>query len=73
MLCKVLNCEDLGHFLEAKGVHKDVVSTFATTCGRHFLALTEDGLKELVPIIGDRVYIRKLLQSKHKVMFYMVD
>ena len=69
---KVLNCEDFGHFLEAKGVYEDVVSTFVNNriCGRTFLTLTEDDLKELVPIIGDRVYIRELLQRERKVMFY---
>lgn len=69
---EVLNCEDLGHFLEAEGVHEDAVSTFVNNriCGQTFLALTEDDLKELVPIIGDRVYIRELLQRECKVMFY---
>ena len=33
---EVLNCEDLGHFLEAEGVHKDVVSTFANNLWAKF-------------------------------------
>ena len=69
---EALNCEDLGHFLEAEGVHEHVVSTFVNNhiCGRIFLALAEDDLKELVPITGDRVHIRELLQRERKVMFY---
>ena len=66
-----LNCEDLAHYLEAKGVHEDVVSTFVRNriCGRTFLALSEEDLKELVPIIGNRVHTRELLQRERKVKF----
>ena len=38
-------------------------------CGQTFLALTEDDLKELVPVIGDRVRVREVLQRERKVIF----
>lgn len=66
-----LNCEDLAHYLEAEGVHEDVISTFVSNriSGRTFLALSDEDLKELVPIIGDRVHTRELLQRERKVTF----
>ena len=61
-----LSCKDLTHYLEAEGVHEDVVSTFVSNriCGRTFLALSNEDLKELVPILGDRVHTRELLQRE---------
>lgn len=69
MAVEVLNCEDFGNFLEAEGLHEDIVSTFVGNriCGQVFLALTEDDLKELVPVIGDRVRVREVLQRERKV------
>ena len=63
MAVEVLDCEGFAHFLETKGLHKDIVSVFVDNriCRQAFLALTED-LKELVPIIGNRVHVREILQ-----------
>ena len=71
MAVEVLNCKDFAHFLEAEGLHEDIVSAFVDNriCRQTFLALTEDDLKELLPIIGDRVRIREVLQRERKVIF----
>jgi len=71
MAVEVLDYEGFAHFLETEGLHEDVVSAFFDNriCGQNFLALTEDDLKELVPIIGDRVHVREILQRERKVLF----
>lgn len=65
---KLLNCEELSEVLESQGVHGDIVAAFSNNriSGEAFLNLTEDDLKELLPIIGDRIYIRGLLQNARK-------
>ena len=70
MEVRALNCEDLGNFLEAEGFHENILSAFIRNriCGKTFLALTEDDLKELVPVIGDRVHVREILQRERKVI-----
>ena len=74
MEVQALNCKDLG--LEAKGFHENIISAFIRNriCGKTFLALTEDDLKELVPVIGDRVHVREILQRERKliVLFFQV-
>jgi len=63
-LVKHLNCEDFTEFLETEGAHKDVVASFSGNRinGEAFVNLMED-LKESVPIIGDRVFVRELLRK----------
>ena len=75
MEVQTLNCEDFGNFLEAEGFHEDIVSVFIGNriCGNSFLALTEDDLKELVPIIGDRVRVREVLQRERKVIISVAN
>ena len=61
----LLNCDEFSEFLEAQGAHEDIVASFSTNriSGEAFLNLSEDDLKELLPVIGDRVYIRGLLRN----------
>ena len=52
-----------------------IVSVFIgdRICGNSFLALTKDDLKELVPIIGDRVRVREVLQRERKVIISVAN
>ena len=45
--------------------HKDVIRNFSANrvSGATFVHLRDDDLKELLPIIGDRVGVRKLLEE----------
>ena len=63
------NCADFSEFLISEGFHEDVVSAFSSNriCGQTFLQLNEGDLQELLPVIGDRVRIRKLLNEIHQV------
>jgi len=60
--------DDFGEFLEAEGAHEDIIRTFLDNriSGEAFLSLEEDDLKELVPVIGDRIFVKKLLQQAQK-------
>ena len=64
-----LDCVEFSEFLVKEGFHEDVVSAFSSNriCGLTFVQLTEDDLKEMLPVIGDRVRIRKLLSEIRKV------
>lgn len=64
-LVKQLNCEDFTEFLEVEGAHEDVVAAFSNNRinGEAFVNLSEEDLKELVPIVGDRVFVRELLRK----------
>jgi len=65
---KDLSYDDFGKFLEAEGAHEDIIRTFLDNriSGEAFLSLEEDDLKELVPIMGDRIFVKKLLQQARK-------
>lgn len=69
-----LDCVGFIEFLVREGFHEDVVSSFSNNriCGRTFVQLTEDDLKELLPVIGDRVRIRQLLNEIHQVSSHKV-
>lgn len=58
-----LSCADFCDFLLKEGFHEDIVSTFTKNriCGETFFEMTEEDIKELVPIVGDRIRVRKLL------------
>ena len=64
-----LSCAGFSEFLVREGFHNDIVSAFSSNrvCGQTFVQLTEDDLKELLPVIGDRVRIRKLLKEINQV------
>lgn len=47
-------------YLEDKKFDEDIIQRFSKNkiCGSTFLSLTEDDLKELLPVIGERVRVR---------------
>lgn len=57
------------YLLEEKKFHSDVVTSFHRNriTGATFLGLSEDDLRDLVPVIGDRVTVRKLLVEMREV------
>jgi len=65
---KDLSCDDFSEFLEAEGAHEDIVRAFSDNriSGEAFLSLEEEDLKELVPVVGDRIFVKKLLQQARK-------
>lgn len=61
--------DDLVDFLLEKGVCEDVAENFRKNrvSGTAFLKLTEEDLKELVPIIGVRTEVRDILAESKTV------
>ena len=59
-------------YLEDKNFDEDIVHRFSKNkiCGSTFLNLTEDDLKDLLPVIGERVRVRKLLKEARQVCNY---
>lgn len=57
--------EELGDFLLFKGFRDDVAFAMVTNnvSGEVFLDLSEEDLKELIPIVGDRITVRKLIKE----------
>ena len=55
-----MGVDDVCDYLEEKGFHSDIVTSFHRNrmSGATFLELSEDDLKDLVPVIGDRVTVR---------------
>ena len=60
-----LNASELGRFLAGHGIDQETVQNFIRhkVCGDVFSKLTEEDLKELVPLIGIRVQVRELRQK----------
>lgn len=60
-----LSVNDLAEYLRERGVRSGLVDIFKTNVvnGAAFLQLTEEDLKELVPLVGERVLIRQLLKQ----------
>ena len=67
-----MNCDDLVNFLETENVHEDVSAFIKNRiCGRVFLNLYNDKLKELIPVIGDRVCVRGIIEKICKVILVL--
>ena len=51
--------------LVKEGFHEDVVSAFAANriCGQTFIEMTDEDIQELLPVVGDRIQVRKLLKG----------
>ena len=64
-----MNCSEFTEFLMNQGFHEDVVSSLSNNrvCDTSFCDLTEEDIKELLPVIGDRVHVRRLLQEVMEV------
>ena len=60
-----MSTADLCRHLEEAGVHEDVTRSFTQNRidGLGFLSLTEDDLKELIPVVGDRISVRKIKET----------
>ena len=56
-------------YLADKNFDEDIVQKFSKNkiCGSTFLNLTEDDLKDLLPVIGERVRVRQLLKEAKQV------
>ena len=56
-------------YLEDKNFDEDIVQRFSRNkiCGFTFLSLSEDDLKELLPVIGERVRVRQFLKETKQV------
>ena len=63
------NCEEFAEYLHKRGVHDDLIQAIVNNRidSGLFLNLTEDDLKDLAPVIGDRVCLRKILEEARKV------
>ena len=60
-----LSVEGMADYLLSEGVRNTLVAEFKRNLvsGAAFLQLTEEDLKELVPLIGERVLLRQLLRQ----------
>lgn len=67
-----LTCNEFSKYLTREGVHEEVIELFSLNriCGETFCDLNEEDLKELLPVVGDRVRIRRLLKEATVVWFY---
>ncbi len=65
-----LTIEELAERLEDEGLSDEVFENFRRNrvTGAAFLQLTEDDLRELVPLIGDRTGVRKLWKQCQQVI-----
>ena len=63
------DCQQLSDYLLSSGIREEVAKAFQANLinGEAFLYLSED-LKELLPVIGNRILIRKLLKKLHEVI-----
>ena len=60
----------LAEYLIAEGIHDDVVTKIhdnRVTCSL-FLDLTEEDLKDLASVIGDRIALRRTMEKARKVI-----
>lgn len=57
--------EELSEFLLFKELDDDIVDTLSKNKigGKEFMALTDDLLREMFPIVGERVKVRKLIDE----------
>ena len=64
-----MGVDELSAHLLEKGFHLELVASFSRNRidGATFIDLSEDDLKDLAPVIGDRVNIRKLLAKTREV------
>ena len=67
-----LDVEDFSEYLLDRGFDATVVKAFEENriSGDLFVKLTDDDLKELVPLIGVRLGVRELLHSARQVYIW---
>ena len=63
------DCEEFSDYLREKGVHCDPIESIVANRidSGLFISLSESDLKELAPVIGDRICLRKILEEARKV------
>lgn len=60
--------DQFSDYLKSSGLHEDVISAIVDNRVSSKLFLeSEADLKELAPSIGDRLYLRKILEEARKV------
>ena len=66
---KSFHSEELGDFLQGKGASEEIVRAFSQNRidGQAFVLLTEEDLRELVPLIGERTLVWMLLKQAKQV------
>lgn len=66
---KDLDSADLGQYLTEQGLHEDAVATIVDNriSGELFMDLTGENLKDMFPIVGDRMSVHKILQNIQQV------
>ena len=63
------DCQELSHYLLSNGMRQEIGEVFQANMinGDAFFSLSEEDLKELLPVIGDRALVRKLLKKLREV------
>jgi len=63
------DCQQLSDYLLSSGIREECAAAFTDNMinGEAFFSLSEEDLKELLPVIGDRILIRKLLKKLSEV------
>lgn len=61
--------EQVKEHLLARGISEETAERFSSNgiCGLAFFSLTEDDLKELVPLIGARIKVRGIIKDIKEV------
>jgi len=64
-----LSVNELVEYLEANGLRPQTLDSFRNNIvdGKAFLRLTEDDIKELAPLIGERTLVRELIRQNKEV------
>ncbi len=67
--------DELGYFLSQKGASDRVVESLKDNYvnGSAFVVLTEDDIKQLTPLIGDRALLRSLLKQVQQDLVEQVN
>jgi len=62
---QTMTCEQLNDYLIDKGMHSDVSTIIMANRidGELFMGMDEDDLKEIVPVLGDRMRLRKIMNT----------
>ena len=66
---ETMTCEQLNDYLICQGIHSDVTTILTDNRigdGELFVAMCDDDLKEIVPVLGDRMRLGKILNRMEK-------
>lgn len=64
-----LDCEYFSKYLLKNGFNRDIATSFLKhkICGCTFLAMRDDDLRDILPLVGDRIRMRKFLLKVSKL------